>query len=361
MFKFAGAVIDFYDDPDFFSDPEAQKLVGSAVIPMDKTASIPDDGFSVRIKTAAGIHRKFPIYNEAVTALSGMYFDKASENLPEEIRKTAGFFLKDAYERFGLSVPASLSGIFEEPESRTVAYSPEPDPISVTRESFMKLAEHSYMDSFRSMHVLEKVSKAAHISNAADSMNHPVGEQAVWDYVPKRSFGPLLKEALFQRETLVSQDPMLKEAFSELMGDFPRFTPDVAPFILYEFDKMAGFDVRYGLGGIVDPFMAAWGGCLLPSKQASVEEDMIGYKLSTLARRDDIMDQVFSEDFISKFKRDPKGVYNDAAPEQKRIIKSLMEKIPTGEEESLKSKNTVKGRGKSSPKTPVSSVGNEGL
>ncbi len=334
LFKFAGAVVDMYDDPEFLENPDAQEILGKELVQPEQVKDQPDRYFAVLVKTAAGKHRKFPIYNKAAAAISGGYFNKIASGLPEPIRETAGFFLKQAHLLFGLRLPEALQQPFPAPETgRNVEWNPEPEPEPASVESIVKVAEYAFMDSHRSMHVLEKVEKAIEIAKVAESTGQPIGEQEVWDYVPKAEWGPHMREALTQRELHVARDPMMKEAFITTLGHIKGSGALRAPFLLYEFDKMAGFQNRYGAVGLIDPFFAFWGGFSL-QKEAAVEKDILEYKLGTIARNAEMLKSSFPEKFVSKFCRDPKGCYEETTPAQKKLLDFIMGKIPAEVRES---------------------------
>ena len=334
LFKFAGAIVDFYDDPEFLENPDAQSLLGKELVQPEQVKDQPDRYFAVLVKTAAGKHRKFPIYNRAAAAISGGYFNKIASNLPEPIRETAGFFLKQAHLLFGLRLPEALQAPFPAPVTgRYVEWIPEPEPEPASVESVVKMAEYVFMDTHRSMHVLEKVEKAAEIAKVAETTGQPIEEREVWDYVPKQEWGPHMREGLTQREVHTGRDPMLKEAFVTTLGHIKDAGPLKAPFLLYEFDKMAGFQDRYGAVGFLDPFYTFWGGFSL-QKEAGPKEDIVQYRLATIARNPDMLKSALPERFITKFVRDPKGCYEDASAGEKKLLDFIASKIPSEIKES---------------------------
>jgi hypothetical protein len=334
MFKFAGAVVDFYDDPEFLEDPDAQKLLGEQLLAPEDVPGQPNRYFAVMVKTAAGTHRKFPIYSKAATAISGGYFEKVASSLPSPIRDTAGFFLKQAHLLFGLRLPDTLQEPFPAPETgRLVEWDPEPEPEPASQGSLVKVAEYAFMDRHRSMHCLEKVEKAVEIAKLADTTGVPVEEPEVWNYTPKEKWGPHMREGLTQRE-VHTQDPMLKEAFITTLGHIREAGPLKAPFLLYEFDKMAGYQDRYTAArGFIDPFFTFWGGFSL-RKDAGVKEDVRRYQLETVARHPEMLKSALPEKFITKFLRDPKGCYEDATAGERKLLDFLADKVPSDVKES---------------------------
>lgn len=326
MFKLAAAVIDFYDDPEFTKEAE---LFNGALVSPDKACTLQDRDFAVKIATAAGEHRKFPIYNRMATAISGRYFDKIACELPELIRKTAGYYLRDAHEQFHLDLPASLRGSFSPPEGRTILFEYQKDEGGINAgEDVVKLAEEIFADQFNAMSVLDRVVRAADILKAAEVNETNISQQEVWDYAPKDFYGPFVEEGLEQRETLVRGDGVLKEAYAKVLGEFAKMSSREAPFLLYHFDKIAGFDDRYR-DGILDPFYAAWGGVPVVEKRADAAVEL-NYKLGTIARND-LLRGILGEGPAAEFVRHPIGAYERWAaekPEWKALVDSLLKNVP---------------------------------
>jgi len=348
MFKLAAAVIDFYDDPEFTKEAE---LFNGALVPPDKACTLQDRDFAVKIATAAGEHRKFPIYNRTATAISGRYFDKIAGELPDLIRKTAGFYLRGAHEQFHLDLPTSLRGGFELPESRTILFEYQKDEGGISEgEDVVKLAEEVFADQFNSMSVLDRVARAADISKAAEINGTDISRREVWDYSPKDFYGPFIEDGLKQRETLVRGDGVLKEAYAKILGEFAHMSPREAPFLLYHFDKIAGFDGRY-LAGVLDPFFAAWGGVPVVEKRADAAVEL-NYKLGTIARND-LLRGILGEGPAAEFVRHPIGAYERWAvekPEWKAVVDSLLKNVPADKAPEAEAKGLKKAVSKARAK-----------
>jgi len=332
MFKFAAAIIDFYDDPAFINTAHAEALFESALTPPEDTSNLPNGAFSVIVKTAAGVHRKFPVYNGLAAKFSGAYFEEIAESLPEEIRKTAGYFLKAAHERHDLSLPSSLDRDFEEPETRVVEYKPDlpVEGIAKTAEEGIRLAEEVFSGRSRYLPLLEKVAKAHDLVEAATLIGVDLQNKDVWDYSPKDTFGPLFKDMLVQRDTLVKAggDNIRYEQFKALLDEAVNMSAREIPFLIYQFDKMAGLSNHYGLNGLLDPFYGTWGGEAMP-KTANVERDLERYKLETVGRNTTLLNSVFPSAFVQRFVRDPVGCYNEATAAEKKAIDFFTSKVPS--------------------------------
>jgi hypothetical protein len=332
MFKFAAAIVDFYDDPEFIKTAQNETLFESALIAPENTADLPLDAFAVIVKTAAGVHRKFPVYNALATRFSGTYFDAIASQLPEEIRKTAGYFLKNAYAKFQLALPESLTGEFEEPETLFVEYTPDlpQDGIAKTAEDGIRLAEDVFASRSRYLPMLEKVAKAHELVEAANLVDIPVRNREAWDYAPKTAAGPYFKDMLVQRETLLKAagDNILYEQFQALLDEAVNMDVREIPFLFYQLDKLAGLTDRYGLNGLLDPFYGTWGGSSLP-KTAGVETDLKKYKLQTVGRNTTLLHSVFPDKFVQKFTRDPVGCYDEATAAEKKALDFFISKVPS--------------------------------
>lgn len=332
MFKFAAAIVDFYDDPEFIKTAQDEALFESALVAPENASDLPDNAFAVKIATAAGVHRKFPVYNGLATKISGAYFDEVAERLPEEIRKTAGFFLKMAHVRHGLELPKALEGAFEEPDTLLVEYKPDlpAEGIAKTAEDGIRLAEQVFASRSRYYPLLEKVAKAHDLVEAAALADVGVLNREAWDYSPKEATGPYFKDMLTQREVLVKAagDNVLYEQFKALLDEAVGMDVREIPFLIHQFDKIAGLTDRYGLNGLLDPFFGTWGGLSLP-KTGGAEEDLKKYKLQTIGRNVTLLESVFPAKFVQKFVRDPVGAYDEATAAEKKAIDFFMTKVPS--------------------------------
>lgn len=328
MFKLAAAIIDFYDDPDFLSNKTVRDMMGKGLIEPSEVHGLKDSDFAVKIATAAGVHRKFPVYSRISTALSGEYFDKVAALLPESIRNTAGYHLKIAHALRGLPLPPGLHAQFPEAPTNVVEYRPDPETAGMTSgPAVVKLAERVFVDRSRQMTLLEKVAKATDILKTAKMYGTEVTEKEIVDYSPKDEFGPFFRDMMQQRETIVRAggDGMLKQAFTELLAIVVKTPVREIPFIVHQFDKLAGLSGRYGLG-VIDPFYGTWGGVV---KVATVEDDEKKYKLETITRGDgaEAILATFGEHLASRFLRDPVATYPTLRPAEKKFVDFLIASV----------------------------------
>lgn len=115
MNKFAGLVIDSYDDvdgavirslveiqnvPDFIKSAER--------LDPDRATKLPDDNYALVLLDRGMKMRKYATVDKGNTALSVMYLLKQAHYLPEAAVKIAAQNLIEACERFGLEIPHQL-------------------------------------------------------------------------------------------------------------------------------------------------------------------------------------------------------------------------------------------------------------
>lgn len=115
MNKFAGLVIDPYDDVDgsmirsMTNEHDIPDFIKSAErLDPDRSASLPDDNYALVLLDQGAKLRKYATIDKGNTALSVMYLLKQSHYLPEVAIKTAAINLVEACERFGLEIPEQL-------------------------------------------------------------------------------------------------------------------------------------------------------------------------------------------------------------------------------------------------------------
>lgn len=279
LFKFAGAVLDCYDDPSFIGSPMAQDHFGKTLVSPEKVDDLPDSAFAVKIASRTGYQRRFPVYNETAVKTSQHYFELVYDDLPEEIQKAAGYNLAVACDTHGVKKSAILAKHAEVEASSTVEMVTEATTqIRINQDDLTKQAEFNLACEIPKM-VLENRTYAATEFHklAGDAMSR----QDVWDYVAKPVAGPLLEGACDDREAILKRASTEQQyLFAELRGSFEDMAADRIVDSLLTFDKLAGFDVRYR-DGMTDPYMAVYGGWPTPVSRQIAEERRLE-KLSSL-------------------------------------------------------------------------------
>ena len=336
MFKLAGRVLDFYDDPDFVTNLTAQSLFGDKLYAPEEIHALPDKMFTVKIATRQGSVRKWPVFNKLAVRLSGEYFNSVAGELPEDLRNTAGFFLKTAHVRHGLSLPAALDQSFSQPESWLVEL-PQQDTTEIMRaptiQAMTKQAQDDFLGSLREMSPETRFAQANAIFDLCKQAQVELDER-IWDYVEKERFGPHLKEELQTRRAMIKEasGDVLAETFVQTLSEFTGHGLRKLAEVIASFDRQAGLDVEWD-SRLRDPYEAVYGGMGM-KKQASKESDLLNWKLQTLCMKPHELERIFEPLFVNQFLNDPLGSYKTASPLTKKIILSLVKKIPapkTGE------------------------------
>jgi len=263
LFKFAGAILDCYDDPAFIENPRATALFGRELLPADKLDTLPDSCFAVKIAGRTGYKRRFPVYNETITKVSCLYFDNHYTSLPPEIQAAAGHGLYKACEKFGIEKRASIAQHAADAPSTVERVTVRvEEPVIKTAADLAKLAEDRLAWELHRMPIDQRTQAATALFKAAGE--DALTRQDVWDYVQKPVTGPLLEGALDDREMLCKNaSSEMQHLFAELRNDIEEASADKAVELLTLFDKHAGFDMRY-TQGLLDPSKAVYGGWSLP-------------------------------------------------------------------------------------------------
>jgi hypothetical protein len=348
MFKVAGRVLDFYDDPNFIAHAVTRDL---DLVPLEKVSSLTDRDFAVKIATANGDVRRWPVYNKTATALSGRYFCEVADQLPENLRNAAGWFLKRAHLRHDLNLPYGLAGVFPRPASGLVSVEEEPEIQPIDPNFLAKSAQDDFLSAMGSMDPAMRHERANKLFKIAASTGVEL-DPRIWDYVEKEKHGPHLRQELRDRHTLVKEgsNQHLAESFLGIMHQAIQNGPAAILTALGNFDKMAGLDDRYD-DGLRDPFLAVFGG-LSMEKIGGKAEDIRKWKLNTLATKGRELSKLFDPLFVSKFCNDPEKTLAEAGTVEKRMLNHMLNRIPnTGigsvkrellEPQSLSSKSNIR-------------------
>jgi len=263
MLKLAGNVFDMYDDPAFMADPRGQAMLGNDLKQPDELSKLTDRDFAVKIASEGTVYRKYPIYNEVSTSISCAYFLQKEAELPKELRESAGRRLVDACKRYEMNVPEGLGKYASSGAAKVVKLAEEaPKPSTITDEdSLFEYTERRLLAEFPRMTPENRVHAATEMDKVAGARKL---SQAIYDYIPKDSYGPLFKTAMTSRLAILNgdnADDFKIDTFAELAKSAASLTPLEFSVRLREFDKLAGFDSRYSTG-LVDPFKACFGGVL---------------------------------------------------------------------------------------------------
>lgn len=261
LYKFAGAVLDYYDDPAFVDSVHAKAHFGKTLVAPEKVSELPDSSFAVKIASKTGYQRRFPIYNAIATKASCHYFDMAYDELPEEIQKSAGYFLGKACDKFEQTKTASIQKNAEEAPFTVEYVTTRPKEVRLSGEHLTKMAEARLAYELPKMALVNRTRAATALyKEAGDNLIR----QDVWDYVEKPVVGPMLEGALDDRaEIMKTASRENQYLFDSVRDQLDDMTPTETIDALLAFDKYAELDDRYR-HGLIDPYIAVYGGWTTP-------------------------------------------------------------------------------------------------
>lgn len=115
-------VLDMYDDRGAFllenfprrGDLPDWVLNGLQGADFSDSQKLAADDFALQLPLKGGMRSAFPIYNDAVTAISCLYFDEYHENLPPAYQKQAAAALMGACDRFDVEAPEKVAELSKE-------------------------------------------------------------------------------------------------------------------------------------------------------------------------------------------------------------------------------------------------------
>jgi hypothetical protein len=266
MFKIAGTIMDCYDDPDFIEHPNTVALFGSEIFDFDTLERLGDRHFAIKIASNTGEHRRFPIYNELITNVSCQYLEDNKDTLPDEIVKSAGFYLGKACDQFGIDKTATVAECTESRPFRVVLTDEPNEELLLSKEATQRLFWKGIKEQFPEMTPLDRVATMTEIYKAAGA--YAIEDQALWDYVPKDTLGPDFDSAIRDRHILAN-DTVSRTMWKEAEATIRSQTPLEGADTLATFDKLAGHDERYK-DGLTDPYKACFGGFPLAKEAARI-------------------------------------------------------------------------------------------
>jgi hypothetical protein len=256
MFKIAGSIIDCYDDPDFIEHPNTAALIGSEIKDFGELEDLGDKDFAVKILSKTGEHRRFPIYNELITGVSCHYLEESKNSLPEEVVKAAGFYLGKACDKYGIDKTATVEECTESRPFRVSLVDEPVEELLLSKEATQMLFWKGIKEQFPDMTPADRVASVTEICKAAGAES--IEDQALWDYVPKDTYGPNFHQGIKDRIAMAPDEEnrsMWKEAEKKILDMHPIEGADT----LATFDKVAGYTERYK-DGFYDPYWACFSG-----------------------------------------------------------------------------------------------------
>ncbi len=296
MLKLAGRILDQYDDPAFVSSPDVTAV---GLMSSDAVAALPDRDFAMVAKLASGKHRRFPVPNKKMAAVSAAYFAENGGQLPPEWRTKVAARLRE------------VLGSITEPVVDDTAHG-----VSISIDDAKKLAADEFLRNFDRMTPGERVCAASdlHAAGIAD-------DSRILDYVPSPVFGPMLKQGMRDRRAALVGDTTKLAALANLESRFAAIGPIRAACALDEFDRATKIAKR-----VPDAFRTVWGGTVKPLAPKSDLEEQ--YRIDTLAKEHaEHVKGVFAEPIASAFLRDPRGYFKNATGQIKSVLRTLVSAV----------------------------------
>ena len=314
MFKLAGRILDAYDDPAFVDHPRTTELLPSP----DAVARLKDRDFAVVIKTAAGVHRKYPLATPALLKVSAAYFDEFGAQLPDDIRAAVHRRLADAATRHGVKLAGAAAA--PPPEATTFTFtlptsgpSDAPTRRPATKLAAAAVAEDALLRHFGRMRPSERALAVADLAKSA-----AIVDPRLLAYRPRDDFGPRFGEGLRQREFVLAAEPIKLAQFEALLDRLSQSGAKTAAVLLDRFDRSAGLE-----GRVLDAYVTCWDG---PAKTAAADPmDLQRAKIERLASENaQKIRTYFDESIASAFLRAPWAYYQTlAAPEVRRTLEQI--------------------------------------
>lgn len=343
MYRLAGKVLDFYDDPDrsvFRRHADRLKKVAGATGEIADEAelqSLRDRDFAlVFVSQEGGRFRKYAMHTPTQTALSTAYLESCGYDLPDDCRKVAAYRLFLAHGRHRLPPPSYLMAMPKEAGNGMffLHQLDEPDPIHderpapfvpdsqflhvkvsevdgsvtryyrVTNYSQCKEAAEHFDKNYMDLQPTDRVKVALGIITKAEEFGVALDDGAVKKYASVE-YNPEVDNYIAQRVQLLKERPeqavLLK--LSEKKAGYPA---TVFAEVLEGIDKMAGLDALWDKQ-IPDPYAAVLGD---PIDAVKVAGRTVTLKeIRKVASNEGRLQEFFRDELIAKFKAEPEKTF----------------------------------------------------
>lgn len=294
MKKFAGASMDVSD---LLSDEKIDYLVGlsegdpddlikNAHIPSkDEVATMPTDDFAlVLYHPDKGFLKKFACHDKYVTKLNIKILRDTQSQYPDEIVKTAAYYLGKAAKHFGLVYPEDLKKLAEgkhitnivdltdvnsvefHKKQAALVKTAEPKTFALPNEKrypidtpeLIKKAIEYFEKNATRFQPLEALVFAANVKKAALQEKVLTEDTVLEKYASLTSsrFSPNWKENIRMRRPYVKEDE--REVYDELVEKAAEFGVVKTAEVLEAVDRKLGVNRQWG-HTIVDPYVSILG------------------------------------------------------------------------------------------------------
>jgi hypothetical protein len=305
-------VLDFHDDQPKtifkkIASKIPQEVLAKELTPKDAEAG--QYGIVLLTKEGSALS-KFPISNEADTAVSALYFEETRDRMPYEAQRIAASFIKQACDKFKIAPPEAITKLasdrykhnrYDEAEhtfatqfekKASVLYDksrpevkdqhfyalPSLKKYAMPNADYLKKAEAYFEENHRLFTLQDKIEYSLNTVARAEELGVQVENEKIHKYASSK-YGRDISSALKAREPFCKtavQKNVLKKMASFVQKTPPREFAEA----LHLFDKKAGLD-RFYDSRIQDPYLAILDGKPLEKFAGySYKEEYTGHSLS---------------------------------------------------------------------------------
>jgi hypothetical protein len=362
MFKYAGVVLDYFDDkgatlkekfPTVESVPSIIKEAN--VLPKEK---LPMEAFALIANDSGIVMRKFACYDPGTTAMSVVYFMEHGDKLPEEAQKVAAANLVEACTRFGILPPKTLTKTAGKKTAMVDITGKSPKPIikqaspKSDDDYAVKLADGSRHYPINSWDLVKKAEAyfgeeqirmdpsirrqyAKNLTKKAQAMGYPLHEEILEMGATEYASPGHLKASLEMRKVACAPHSEARTFLDEMLEKRSSMHPEVYAECLRRFDVQNGLDRGWGQV-VLDPWASTFG---MDKTAEVVWEDgadtVTDHDLENLAlNKGHLVKKNFSQGLLSEFQKDPVGVFQSMPLPQKKVFARMSrDVVGTGESE----------------------------
>lgn len=247
MNKLSAHVLDYYDDPDFYTDPVAHDLIEKGeLLSHDKLASLRDKHFAMVTDSPERL-RRYPTHSKMATALSAHYFSGSAEYLPQDIRDRAAEHLLAKCAEYGLEKQAELV--------RAAKVKHVEREITLPTEKVAEFSQASLLRNFQHLSYQEKTAAATEIVRLFGAeKTHP----SIWKYAEKNSVSPNIDAAIKDRLTLAKRAGLAQGMLDQFKNELATREPKELVRRIEVLDKAANLHYSYGVT-LNDPSVTVYG------------------------------------------------------------------------------------------------------
>jgi len=351
MNKYAGVVLDFYDDrcgtlkakfPDVDSLPDIIKEAD-----IKEKNKLANEDFALVAVDGGQMMRKFACHDPGTTAISVMYFMEHGDKLPDDAIKTAASNLVEKCVTYGILPPVALTKAAEledvgdnivdvtgqspTPKVKVAAPESDEDYCYITKEGkrlypinswdLIERAQGYYLENQHQMHPEMRRQFSTKLAAKSGKVGFPLDEKIKEAGSQTYAGEEQRKEAVEMRKLVFDPHSEERDFLDDLFEKSASILPDDYAHHLRVFDTRYGLDSMWDQA-VPDPWTSTFG----IDKTAKVvweegADRVTDRELQNLAQNHASgMYRIFTDDILREFAKDPVGVFNSMPLPQKKII-----------------------------------------